>query len=202
MSEAELLRHNLRVQMRKARGSLEAEQLATAADAFYKHLGELPEYTTAQHISAYIAVRGEMDPSVLISRAVTDKKQIYLPVLDGKQLLFAPWAPGEALAQRRFGLLEPDVPRAQMLAPRELDLVLVPLLAFDTEGNRLGMGGGFYDRSFAFLHQQPGKPVFCGIAHDFQRTPQLPAEPWDVPLNLIITDSRVYRPRASTLATE
>lgn len=195
MNDKDQARDALRSAMRRARKELSPEQLQQAGAALRAHICALPEYADAQRISAYFAIRGEMDLGPLIERASTDGKQIYLPVLDGDYLLFAPWAPGEALEKRALGLLEPAVPREAMITPRELDLALVPLVAFDTSGNRLGMGGGFYDRSFAFLHEEMAdKPVFCGIAHELQRVDALDAESWDVPLKLIATERTVYRP--------
>lgn len=194
MTDALTARDALRAEMRSARRQLDADAQAIAGRALCAQLTALPEYAAATRISAYFAVRGEIDMGPLIERAGAAGKQIYLPVLDGDYLLFAPWAPGEPLEKRPLGLLEPAVPRSALIEPRELDLALVPLVAFDAAGNRLGMGGGYYDRSFAFLRDGATRPVFCGVAHERQRVAALDAEAWDVPLHMVATDAGIYRP--------
>ncbi len=124
-------------------------------------------------------------------------KQIYLPVLNlrfHKRLWFAAYRDGDPLQPNRFGIPEPVVPFGQLRHPMQLDLVLTPLVAFDGQGNRLGMGGGFYDRSFAFLHHRNHwrRPHLLGTAHHFQQCTQpLPAQSWDVPLSGISTDREI-----------
>ena len=103
-------------------------------------------------------------------------------------MIFVRWREGERLLPNRFGIPEPVTLRGSV-APWRLDLVLTPLVAFDTAGNRLGMGGGYYDRAFARRHQQrwPRRPVLCGLAHRFQQVDLLPASVWDVPLKRVFT---------------
>ena len=76
-----------------------------------------------------------------------------------------------------------------------MDLLFLPLVAFDTHGNRMGMGGGFYDRSLAFLQQKNGlkKPVLAGLAHEIQKVEQLLTQNWDIPLDFVITEKQLYR---------
>jgi 5-formyltetrahydrofolate cyclo-ligase len=105
---------------------------------------------------------------------------------------FAPWRSGDGLATNRFGIPEPDVPEGAWLRPEEMHVVLVPLLAFDAAGNRLGTGGGFYDRSFAFRRTAPAPPLLVGVGYGFQRVGSLPAEAWDVPLDAALTDEGAW----------
>ena len=103
---------------------------------------------------------------------------------------FAPYASEDTLKANRYGIPEPNCHANEWIEPHQLDLVLMPLVGFDSEGNRLGMGGGYYDRSFAFL-TQPGsiqKPHLLGIAHELQRVDTLPHEAWDVPMNAVVTE--------------
>ena len=122
-------------------------------------------------------------------------KQFYLPILKGESMFFAPWAPGDQLVKKGFGLLEPEVNSASYIEPRDLDLVLAPLVVFDHQCNRIGQGGGYYDRTFAHkkLSQSFVSPVLMGVAHDTQRDDQLCPQSWDVALEFVVTDSRVYR---------
>jgi 5-formyltetrahydrofolate cyclo-ligase len=109
-------------------------------------------------------------------------------------LWFTPYAADSELVQNRFGIPEPRVLPRRRVPPWRLDLILVPLVGFDSAGNRLGMGGGFYDQTLAFLQRRSHwrKPRLLGIAYDFQQLDQLPAEPWDIPLDGIATESRIH----------
>jgi 5-formyltetrahydrofolate cyclo-ligase len=94
----------------------------------------------------------------------------------------------------KFHLPEPDVDESEMLSPDELDLVLAPLVVFDANRNRIGMGGGFYDRSFAFRKPpEPTRPLLIGVAHELQKVDQIVPQEWDVQLDMIVTDQAVYR---------
>lgn len=120
-----------------------------------------------------------------------------LPVLheDGR-LRFAPWRAGEAVVPNRFGIPEPATAPDALLEPEALDLAVVPLVGFDARCHRLGMGGGWYDRSFAFRHRQPAPPRLVGAAFAFQQVDgELPSEAWDVQLDAVCTDqSTILRP--------
>jgi 5-formyltetrahydrofolate cyclo-ligase len=142
----------------------------------------------------YLAVAGEVDCQAILERAVAAGREVYLPVLSGPALRFARYRPGDPLISNRFGIDEPAVDRLKLLSGRYLDVVLTPLVAFDLQGNRLGMGGGFYDRSFAFLRWRDAwrRPRLIGLAHHFQLVDKLRSQPWDVPLHSVITNTRVY----------
>lgn len=139
-------------------------------------------------------MRGEM-PLHAAFASLRSRAQTYcLPMLsDTRSLCFAPWQSGLPLRNNRYGIPEPDVPVGARLTPMDLDLVLVPLLAFDRLGNRLGNGGGWYDRSFAFLREvaQPARPILVGIGYHFQEVPDLAAQPWDVRMDYIATDKEL-----------
>ena len=125
-----------------------------------------------------------------MQEALARGRQIYLPVLHGRCLLFAPWDPAATLAASRFGIPEPAVRLGSCLRGSQLDVVLTPLVAFDDEGHRLGMGGGFYDRTFSFsrARQLWRKPHIIGLAYAFQRVDALPARRWDVALHAAVTE--------------
>ena len=126
------------------------------------------------------------------------KKQVYLPVLlpfHHNRLWFARFEPDTWLVVNRYGIAEPERIHRRRIVPQALDIVLAPLVGFDHKGNRLGMGGGFYDRSFAYLLKRKywRTPRLIGLAYDFQQLPSLPDRPWDVPLTAVATDSDWYR---------
>lgn len=193
-SKAEL-RHRIRWQRRQ----LGVGERTRAARRLAAVLRRSRWYRHSRRIACYWATDGEMDLSGFLQRAHQDGRAIYLPVLQqkpAKKLRFHRYRPGEHLRANRFGIPEPLPQQANRIACRELDLVLVPLVAFDAQGHRLGMGAGFYDHTFAFIHHQRGRwrrPRMLGIAFSFQRIAELPVEPWDVPLAGVATERGLTR---------
>jgi 5-formyltetrahydrofolate cyclo-ligase len=120
--------------------------------------------------------------------------RIFLPVLTGRQLIFAPLNKHTQLRRNRYQILEPVYTRNKCIRPRDLDVVIVPLVAFDQSGNRIGMGGGFYDRTFAFMKHRATlkRPLLVGVAYDFQRVSGLQTQTWDVPMHVVITEKESY----------
>jgi len=108
---------------------------------------------------------------------------------------FAPYEKNTRLKKNCFGVLEPRYQKKQLKTARQLDMILAPLVGFDEQGNRMGMGGGFYDRALQHLKgkKQAMKrkhPVFIGVAHEIQNVPQLDSQSWDIPLHAIVTERR------------
>ena len=183
-------RRELRQRLAERRRALGPAQRMAAAQGLRRSLEHLPEYHTDQRVAGYWACDGELPLNLAIPPLATRGQQFLLPLIGEDNLLrFAPWAAGDAVQPNRFGIPEPVAPR-EWFAPFQLDLVLVPLLAFDRRGNRLGYGGGYYDRSFAFLKDQlrPTEPLLVGIAYDFQQLPEITPERWDISLDFIATD--------------
>ncbi len=187
-------RGELRTQLRQRRRALFAAERMAAAQALADRLRELPALRTRGYVAGYWATDGELPLHALLAPA---PEFVYcLPCLaPGKTLRFAPWRSGDALVQNRYGIPEPDLSPASQLPPEALSVVLVPLTAFDREGHRLGSGGGWYDRSFAFLRERarPATPLLIGIGYGFQEIDALPAEDWDVPLDLVVTERETIR---------
>lgn len=190
-----MVSHNeLRQRNRKQRAELDPVQLETAAAALAQHILQLPEYQQAQRVAVYFAVNGEIGLNALIDHALAAGKQIFLPNLDHAALRFSPYFHDQKMRINKFRLPEPDVDDSEMLAPQEMDLVLAPLVVFDDKRNRIGMGGGFYDRSFAFRKNLGhGRPVLIGVAHEIQKVDRIVPEEWDVQLDMIVTDQAIYR---------
>lgn len=192
-------RAQLRRQMRQARRRLRTEERSTRALALARQVVDHPLFLRSRRIACYLAVRGEMDVTPLRERALAMGKDVYLPVLfpyRHNRLWFAPFRADAKLVENRFGIPEPNVRRSDLVNPMALDLVLVPVVAFDDQCNRLGMGGGYYDRSFSFLRfrRQWKKPHLLGVAYEFQRTERLARQPWDVPLTAVATDQGLHWP--------
>lgn len=183
--------------MRAARNALSVQERHLSAERCARMLCNHPRFRNAQRIAVYLSADGELDTQALIARGWEMGKQLYLPVLlpqGENRLWFARYAPDTALQPNRFNILEPAHPTRTRVAPLGLDLVLTPLVAFDTHGHRLGMGGGFYDRSFAYLlrHRTWLRPRLIGLAYDFQKQSSLSSQRWDVPLHAVATDHQLY----------
>jgi 5-formyltetrahydrofolate cyclo-ligase len=188
--DATAQRRELRQHLADQRRALTAPARIAAAQGLRRSLEQLPEYLTDSRVAGYWASYGELPLNLVIPPLATRGQQFLLPVIGAdKHLRFALWQSGEEVRPNRYGIPEPVTPR-ELLEPFQLDLVLVPLLGFDRRGHRLGHGGGYYDRSFAFLNKQvrPTEPLLVGIAYAFQELPQIEAAAWDVPLDFIATE--------------
>lgn len=184
-------RDALRQQLRAARRSLPAAQRLAAADALAERLLALPFAPQQGAVAGYWAMDGE----IALHRwqlSLPPGVRYCLPVLDGRVLRFAPWKPGQGLVSNRYGIPEPDVDRADTLGPEDMDLVVTPLTGFDAACGRLGMGGGWYDRSFAFRHRQAPPPWLVGVGFAAQQVPALPVAAWDVPVDAICTEHATF----------
>jgi 5-formyltetrahydrofolate cyclo-ligase len=151
----------------------------------------------SRRIAVYLTEDGEPDLSPFIARARRYRKRMFLPVLrarPSRALWFCEHRPGERLVENRFGIAEPDLRRRPPVPPWGLDLILLPLVGFDLHGHRLGMGGGFYDRTLAYLNRRTCwvRPVLLGVAHECQKLDSIEQRPWDIPLDGVITEAAIY----------
>lgn len=195
--QTSLSRAQLRSHLRKQRCNLSPTQQAQASQQLYRQLAQHPLFRRAQHIALYIASDGEIDPQLLMHEAWRRGKHVYLPVLarwPKTAMAFQRVHPIQQWEKNRFGILQPRWCVADQRAVWAMDAVFLPLVGFDQYGGRLGMGGGFYDRCFAELHQRDHllTPQRIGLAHDCQRVEQLPVAAWDVPLHAVVTDQQWY----------
>lgn len=185
-------RQTLRRQLRQTRRNLSAKEQLTAAiqllSCIKHHLVDLPEVENAKRVALYLTNDGEISPHLLCDYYWQRGVQTYLPVVQGKSLTFARYSPDTVWQENIFGIREPVT--TEYLSGDELDVVLLPLVGFDSKGGRLGMGGGFYDRTFADKKANE-KPLLIGLAHNCQEVKSLPIEGWDVPLQAIITPSHI-----------
>ena len=155
----------------------------------------LPLFQESQRMAFYLAHDGEVDIKNLLNEALRRKKACYLPTLQTNQgyyLDFYSYHAENLLVSNHFGIEEPNFAQEKSIAITALDLMFLPLVAFDKRGNRLGRGAGYYDRTLASLQHSAKKPLLIGIAYNFQKVDTLPAETWDIPLNLVITEQKAY----------
>ena len=195
-----LSRPALRRQLRQARRQLSPIQQRQAARNLYRQLAQHPLFRRARHIALYLPNDSEIDPRPLLLEAQRRGKATYLPVLNAwprTRMVFQRITPNEQLKPNRFGIAEPAFRHARQRCIWALDLILMPLVGFDEQGGRLGMGGGFYDRSLAYRSRRKKghKPTLLGLAHECQKVDRLPLASWDVSLEATVTDRGWYAKR-------
>ena len=182
------MKQELRQKLRQARNSLSPEQQIKAAQSLLQNFRE-SSFAKAKRIALYIAADGEIDPEPICSYLWEQGSEIFLPRLNKNKMDFSPFRPDSNLSPNNYGIPEPE--GTLSFGPKILDLILMPLVGFDKEGNRLGMGGGFYDRTLSTLQQK--RPQLVGLAHECQLVEQIDPEEWDIPLDAVITNQKIYR---------
>lgn len=188
---ARFSRAALRRELRARRRSLGARERRGAALELLDRLLGSTLLRCARRVAVYLPADGEIDPAPIAAHLLDRGARIHLPVIDpmprgSARLRFAPVRPGVTMTRNRFGIAEPQ--GTGSVAGWTLDLVLLPLVGFDRRGGRLGMGGGFYDRTFDLDRPRPMRPRLVGLAHACQEVDQLPLAAHDVPLDALVTD--------------
>jgi len=186
----------LRQSIRQQRRSLSRAEAEQCAEQLAHRTARHPLVLQSQRIAAYLAADGEIDPYPLMQSLWASGKTLYLPVLapfSKQKLWFAKFNPADTLVFNRFGIPEPV--RRRLIKPCALDLVLTPLVAFDSSGHRVGMGGGYYDRSFAFMRRRHywRKPRLLGLAYELQKQSSITPNDWDIPLDAVATEACIYQ---------
>lgn len=187
----------IRRRMRSRRRSLDVAAQRRAARRLDQVVYGLLRFKRPARIAAYWPMGGEIDLLPALVRLARSGWRIHFPVLRrGKspRMYFAPWTPDATVRRNRVGIPEPVTPPSTWVRPLDMDWVLLPLVAFDTRGYRIGMGGGYYDASFSTLRCRRtwNKPRLVGVAHDFQRIDAVITDDWDVPMHGVLTDERAY----------
>jgi 5-formyltetrahydrofolate cyclo-ligase len=186
-----------RSKIRKQRQQLSLARRQQAAQAASRQCFSLARFQSAKHIALYLAVNGELDTLPLLERAHAMGKHCYLPVLHPvahNRLWFARWQPGEKLRPNKFNIMEPVWTKESLIEAWALNMVIVPLVAFDCKGARLGMGGGYYDRSFSWrkYRQHWQGPLLVGYGYELQKLKHVSLQPWDVAMDIIVTENTLY----------
>jgi len=187
-------RSQLRATIRQRRNALSIDEQQKSGLELTVRLSNHTKIQQASRIAIYLTNDGELSTSSFIDWCWQNKKQVYLPVVhpfSPGNLLFLHYQKDTRLIKNVYGILEPKLDITKVSPLTELDVICTPLVAFDDSGARLGMGGGFYDRSLA--HWQKTKIYPIGLAHDCQLVTKVPVETWDIPLPEIITPSKRYR---------
>lgn len=189
-------RSDIRKSMRAQRRSVSDVQRDISALALLNNLATQSWYLESDSVAAYLSNDGEIDLAPVIEDLIARKKKMSLPKVNSDQGLmhFCDWQPSEELVSNRYGILEPTKEAMRPLVAHSL--VLTPLVAFDSVGNRIGMGGGYYDRllskkSASEESTYEERPLIVGVGYEFQQLGVIEAEEWDIPLDAVVTDKEV-----------
>lgn len=205
-------RNELRQQVRAKRKNLSRFEQQHCADNLLTQLRMREDVNHAKNIAIYLANDSELDPMPFINWCWQENKSTYLPVIhpfSAGHLLFLHFDKNSVMQPNQYGILEPKLDVRLIKSINDIDIIFTPLVAFDPSGNRLGMGGGFYDRTLSLWYlkyqtqkqqvQQNApsnsrfKPYPIGLAHDVQMIAQVPSQHWDIPLPEIITPTKQYK---------
>lgn len=189
----------LRMQIKTLRQGTPPEVQRDCAQRIADQLCAQDFFKESRSLAFYLPVNGEVDTRFLIEAAQALGKACYLPVLardEPNHLWFMPFNAQTVFVENRFKIPEPVFEQDRLIAPEALDLVITPLLAFDNKGHRIGMGAGFYDRTFSFLNRnpRPPSPLLCGLGYAFQQVADTEPESWDVSLDYVVTEEAVIVP--------
>ena len=188
MNNNDAFKQALRIHCQTIRKHLSSEEQAVASASVCERIQALSPYQKAKHIAIYHAVHGEIDLSSLRETS-HEKKTCYFPIMNVDQTLsFLPVTTDTVFYKNSVGIPEPDVTHELAIMPKQLDIIFLPLVAFDEHGTRLGMGGGYYDRTLAHNHST----LLVGVGYEFQRQAFIEPQRWDVPLAIVITECNTY----------
>lgn len=177
--------HSIRASLKAKRRGLLPEYITAQSRIFLKVMQDFFLAITApQQIGIYLAHKGELDLTPVIHWLWQQEHHLYAPTLADQALEFVRYTPDTRVQRNQYGLGEPA--EGEKIYLERLDFVLVPLVAFDQQGHRMGMGKGFYDRSFAFRKDRQ-KPILIGCAYAFQKMIALPVQAHDIPMDFILT---------------
>lgn len=179
--------------IRQRRRALTPEQQRRFGQQAAARMLSFPPVVMAHTVAVFLSFDGELDTQPLIEQLWRAGKRVYLPVLhpfSPDNLLFLHYYPQSVLVTNRLKIQEPRLDVRDVLPLAKLDVLVTPLVAFDEDGQRLGMGGGFYDRTLQNWQQHKILPV--GYAHDCQLVEKLPVKEWDIPLPAVVTPSKIW----------
>lgn len=191
----------LRQHLRQTRNALSADDVRHASQRITRTLLELPQVHAAQHIAAYSSHHNEVCTTDLIDQLHQRGCHLYLPVVSHdqtKSLSFHLVTPGQATTRNRFGIREPNSQQAPAVSTSRLAIMVVPLLGHTAQCDRIGRGGGYYDRCLSQLRSMEAHCAVIGLAYDCQLCPSLPTDPWDQALDMVVTPTRIYHRQTAT----
>lgn len=180
-------RQKIRQAIQVKRAALSVVERLEKSDKIAQRIINSDLFKSSQHIACYMAKGAEVDLQKVVDAILQAGKRCYLPLIrqDKSGLYFIEYLVGDNLRVGSFEILEPIFNRQKLIMPENLDLVLTPLVAFDADGNRLGRGGGYYDRTFGFDNHPP----LIGVAYACQEVLRIRPQLWDVKLHGAVTEA-------------
>lgn len=182
-----LIKQSLREKICLQRKNLNSHEISYAAQKIFNQILKINLLQSHHHIAFYFATNGELDPAILMQYCLRHQKKCYTPILNQGTLSFCAIDQSSTLRPNKFGIFEP-LPPHHIISPHSLDLIFMPLVGFDSKGNRLGMGGGFYDKTLAGIKA----PQLVGLAYEFQKFWRIPTQKTDIKLSRVITEKNYY----------
>jgi len=185
---------NLRARIKQKREQLSSENVDQLGDAIFRNLLDSNILEDKSRIAIYCSVNNEVATMQIIKHLWTKDKELFLPIIKSNQLVFGSYKSGDNLSNNKFDIPDPTTQREELITADVLDLVIVPLVAFDSDCNRLGMGGSYYDRALAFkkTSSKTSSPLLIGLAYELQKVNILEINSWDIPMDGIISESKTY----------
>jgi len=176
----------IREQMKRRINTLSTDERADKSNRIATRIMDMPEYEESSSVFCYVPHENEVDVRLVLEDALHQGKALFVPKIEGKGIMRAalvPEGPLDSLTPGAYGI--PTMEGTRTADPEELDIIIVPGIAFDISGNRVGRGGGYYDR---YLSQTRGSKCFkCAVAYDFQVIEEIHAQPWDMPMDALVT---------------
>ena len=185
---------NLRTRIKEKRGQLSSDNVGRLGEAIFRNILDSNILNDKKRIAIYYSVKNEVTTKQIIKHLWAENKELFLPIIQLNQLMFGPYKSGDTLSKNKFGIPEPVTRTEDLIVADILDLVIVPLVAFDSNCNRLGMGGGYYDRALAFKQtsSKTHSPLLIGLAYELQKVNALEINSWDIPMDGIISETKTY----------
>lgn len=183
------MKSDLRNKIRRLRQALPKQTVHHHSKIICDTLIELPCYQQATHIACYSAIQNEVDLITLIEHALQTGKQVYLPVIADidNHMHFHPFDTDGELRHNRFQILEPASELNLAIEPKQLELIIMPLVVFDPDCHRIGQGGGYYD-----TYLQHSTATRIGVAYEMQKIDYVRTDSWDIKPHMIVTESDIY----------
>lgn len=185
------LKQTLRTHFREARHALSAETRQQHSQQIADHLQTCAAINHAKHIGVYLSVDSEVETKQIINNLWAANKTVALPVIStNKQIEFVRYNANDSLVANQFSILEPTSHTKSHAQNRlTCDCLLIPMVAFNKEGYRLGFGGGYYDK---YIHSVTKTPICIGLAYEIQQTNKIFHESWDKKMHFVVTEEKIY----------
>ena len=187
--------NNLRARIKEKRKQLSDESLNLLGNDILKNIQGSISFEGHERISTYFSMNNEADTSELNNYLWDINKDLFLPKIKQDTLLFSGYSKDQKLSLNDYGIPEPEHNNEKLIQAEQFDLMFIPLVAFDSKCNRIGMGGGYYDKTLAFKKEseKKSKPLLIGLAYEFQKIDTIEKNAWDIPMDAIITENKTYK---------